>query len=120
MPRRTPEQKKRYDPGMESQVLHISEADLANNAPSILVRRSESERVSGDSQRHRPADPNSHSAVWRLRSRGRLPWVAGLPERSFGSPFKVQGKSQRVLEPLHYLSGNPANLAFKTHGGQRS
>ncbi len=37
-------------------------------APSILVRRSESERVSGDSQRHRPADPNSHSAVWRLRS----------------------------------------------------
>ena len=54
------------------------------------------------------------------RPSGRALWIAGSAERSFGSPFKIQGKSQRVLEPLHYPCGNPADLAFKTHGWQRS
>jgi hypothetical protein len=44
----------------------------------------------------------------------------GSAERSFGSPLKIQGKSQRVLEPRHYSLGKPANLAFKTNGWQRS
>jgi hypothetical protein len=37
-----------------------------------------------------------------LRTSGRALWIAGPAERSFGSPFKIQGKSQRVLEPPHY------------------
>jgi uncharacterized protein (TIGR03435 family) len=30
--------------------------------------------------------------------------------------FQIQGKGQRVLEPLHDPCGKPANLALKTHG----
>jgi hypothetical protein len=46
--------------------------------------------------------------------------INGLADCLFGSAFKVQRKSQRVLELLHYPCGKPANLAFKTHGRQRS
>src|SRR5437016_5844204 len=50
--------------------------------------------------------------VWRYyTSMCQGTWNAGLAERSFGSPFKIQGKSQRVLEPIHYPCGKFANLA---------
>lgn len=44
--------------------------------------------------------------------------VAGV-EHSPGSPLQVQGKCRRVLELLHDGYGEPANLAFETHGWQR-
>ena len=45
--------------------------------------------------------------------------LTALAERSFGSPFKIQGISHRAIEPLHYPCGKPASLAFKAHGRQR-
>src|SRR5207248_1531306 len=55
-----------------------------------------------------------------IRPSGRALWIAGSAERSFGSPFKIQRKSQGVLNPLHYPFGKPANLAFETHSRQGS
>ena len=49
-----------------------------------------------------------------VRPSGRALWTAGSAERSFGSPFKIQGKSQRVLEPPHY------RCATKLEAGQQS
>ena len=63
------------------------------------------------------------SCSWRSRSDMATIWPsgsAGSAERSFGGPVKIQGERQRVLEPLHYPCGKPANLAFKAHGWQRS
>ena len=54
------------------------------------------------------------------RPSGRAVSTAGPVEHSFRSPYKVQGKGERVLKPLHHLGGELANLTFKTHGKQRS
>jgi len=66
---------------------------------------------------HRPGPMSEMAAIGPS---GRTPWIAGSPEHSLGSPFKIQGKNQCVLEPLHHPCGKPANLAFKTHSWQRS
>ena len=42
----------------------------------------------------------------------RMGWSA---DRLLGCPFKIEGKGQRGLEPLHYHCGQLANLALKTH-----
>ncbi len=65
-----------------------------------------------------PVSPKSESATGT--SKWQSTAIAGLAERSLGSPFKIQGKSQRVLEPFHYCYGKLANPAFKAHGWQRS
>jgi hypothetical protein len=58
--------------------------------------------------------------TWRYGQVAEHCGPAGSAELSFGSPFKIQGERQRVLEALHYLCGKPANFAFKTHNWQRS
>ena len=61
------------------------------------------------------------SPEWRRYSQvARHRRIAGVARRSFGSPSKIQGKSQRVFQLLHCSHGKAANPAFKTHSWQRS
>ncbi len=67
----------------------------------------------------------------KLKSGRVLPWAfprvattrpsgnAVPAQPSIGRPVKIQGKSQRVLEPFHDFGGKPANSTFQTHGRQR-
>ena len=44
-------------------------------------------------------------------------WVA---VRHSGAWLKIERKSQRILQPFHYVVGKPADLAFEAHSWQRS